>query len=258
MQARDLMASTDLGCVAAGGLNDAALVFALLAGLMILLAALIVGVRANALGEAHSRLVAHLEKLAMIDSVTGLYNRRLMDETLEREVIRARRTGMPLALVMIDIDHFKHYNDTFGHAAGDRVLRSVGEILKRDIRGSDAAYRYGGEEFIVVMPEIGTETARARAEALRLAIHELRAAHHGTPLGPITVSVGLAALPTDGCSAAALLAAADTALYEAKRSGRNRLVVCAEFKRLDRSAEGRENARSWLAQQRQVARAPLA
>jgi diguanylate cyclase (GGDEF)-like protein len=167
-----------------------------------------------------------LETLAMVDPLTGLHNRRFMDEILEREVTRAQRRQTQLAVIMVDIDHFKRFNDTFGHAMGDAVLRAIGELMKQHFRSSDVACRYGGEEFIIVLPEITLEGARKRAEALRLAVHGLKTRQDGKMLGQISVSLGLAMLPQDGTRAAALVAAADAAMYEAKQRGRNQLVVC--------------------------------
>jgi len=175
--------------------------------------------------ESLTRLNAELEDLVTVDPLTGLYNRRFMDESLEREVVRANRKQAPLAVIMIDIDHFKRINDTYGHAAGDVVLRAAGESMKQHIRASDVVCRYGGEEFLILMPEAGPEIARERAEALRLAVQALEISHEGKPLGQVTISLGLAMLPQHGTRVAALVSAADAALYEAKNRGRNRLVI---------------------------------
>lgn len=175
-----------------------------------------------------TQLNAQLEDLATVDPLTGLYNRRFMDETLEREVVRAKRKQAPLAVIMIDIDHFKSFNDALGHAAGDVVLRAAGELMKRHTRASDVVCRYGGEEFLVVMPEAGAEIARERAEALRLAVQKLAISHEGRALGEVTISLGIAMFPQHGSSVAELVAAADAALYDAKSRGRNRLVVAED------------------------------
>lgn len=217
--------------------GDALVTFFLLSSLGIVLTALIFGARAYVLrmreyrtsiegtNESLTRLNAKLEGLAAVDSLTGLYNRRFMDESLEREVVRAHRKQVPLAVIMIDIDQFKSFNDIFGHVAGDAVLRAVGELMKQHIRSSDVACRYGGEEFLVVMPEVGLEVARDRANALRLAMHELKISHEGKALGKVTISLGLSMLPQHGTQVAQLVSAADAALLEAKKQGRDRLVV---------------------------------
>jgi diguanylate cyclase (GGDEF)-like protein len=226
--------------------SDAALTFLLLLLSALLLTALAFGARiymlrlrqhrkgVEATNESLTRLNAQLEDLATVDPLTGLYNRRFMDESLEREVIRANRKQMPLAVIMIDIDHFKSFNDTFGHAAGDVVLRAAGGLMKRNIRASDIVCRYGGEEFLVVLPEAGVEIARERAEALRRAMQELTISHEGKALGEVTISLGIAMFPQHGSSVAELVAAADAALYDAKNDGRNRLVS-AEARRVKSS-----------------------
>lgn len=217
--------------------SDAALTFLLLLFSAILLTALAFGARIymsrlrqyrktmEETNESLIKLNAQLEGLATVDPLTGLYNRRFMDESLEREVVRATRKQAPLAIIMIDIDHFKNFNDTFGHAAGDVVLRAAGELMKQHIRASDVVCRYGGEEFLVVMPEAGVEIARERAEALRRAMQELKISHEGKALGEVTISLGIAMFPQHGSSVAELVAAADAALYDAKSRGRNRLVI---------------------------------
>ena len=220
--------------------GDARVAFALLAFSGITLAALVFGASVylgrmhehrrsmEAKNESLARLNAQLEGLATTDALTGLHNRRFMDEFLAIEVERARRKRTPLALILIDIDHFKAVNDDFGHAAGDAVLRATALMMKRLVRGSDVLCRYGGEEFLVAMPEASLEAARARAEALRRAMHELKIAHEGGVLRPITLSLGLAVWPQHGADADAVLSAADAALYQAKKSGRNRVGVAVE------------------------------
>ena len=220
---------------------DAAVTFLLLASTAIMLTAVAFGARAYLSRMQHYRkrvegtnesltlLNAQLEDLATVDPLTGLHNRRFMDESLEREAVRANRKGSPLAVIMIDIDHFKSFNDTFGHAAGDVVLRATGELMRQYVRASDVVCRYGGEEFLVVMPEVDPEAARERAESLRLAMRDLKVSHDGNPLGQVTISLGLAMLPQHGTRVAALVAAADAALYEAKKRGRNRLVTYDEI-----------------------------
>jgi len=178
-----------------------------------------------ALALANLRLRETLRQQSVRDPLTGLYNRRFLEEVLDRELARLERKNLPLALIMIDVDHFKNFNDTFGHEAGDAVLRDLGGILQRNVRGGDIACRYGGEEFTVILPEADIEIGRLRAEILREAIRELRLVHDGKSLGPVTLSLGVAAFPEHGRRREHVLQAADASLYEAKNSGRNRVVV---------------------------------
>ncbi|MDO9226354.1 MAG: CHASE domain-containing protein [Pseudomonadota bacterium] len=166
-----------------------------------------------------------LRYLSLHDPLTGLYNRRHMDEVLLHEVQLARRKGRSLTAIMLDIDHFKRFNDQFGHEAGDDVLREVGKLLSSQVRETDMACRYGGEEFLLLLPESTLETAAERAEALRLKVHALELTYQQRPLGRITVSLGVAELPEHAETGDALISAADTALYQAKAAGRDRVVV---------------------------------
>lgn len=177
------------------------------------------------LGVANLSLRDSLRQQSVIDALTGLHNRRFLDETLRRELLRASRKQTPIAVVLLDVDHFKRFNDTFGHEAGDLVLRHLAQEMRRHVRASDLACRYGGEEFALIMPEITLEDAISRCEALRLAVTRLQVRYGGQPLGPISISLGLALFPQDGQQAEILLHAADSALYEAKRGGRNRLCL---------------------------------
>jgi diguanylate cyclase (GGDEF)-like protein len=157
--------------------------------------------------------------------LTGLYNRRYLEEVLEREVRRAARAEHSLGVLMIDLDHFKTFNDTYGHDAGDAVLRETGMSLSRGIRAEDFVCRFGGEEFVVILPTANLEAACARAERLRLKMKELVVMHQGKSMGMLTVSIGVAVFPEHGLSPKELMAAADAALYEAKRSGRDQVVA---------------------------------
>ena len=174
------------------------------------------------------RLQNKLKMQSIRDPLTGLFNRRYMDETLERELLRAIRQNHPTCLLMLDLDRFKHYNDTHGHEAGDLLLQSLGEYLKQHIRSSDVACRYGGEEFIVILPETTLEEASHRAEELRSGIKELVIHHRGQLLSAVTVSIGISAFPNHGKSPKTLLRAVDTALYRAKAAGRNQVIVAAD------------------------------
>jgi diguanylate cyclase (GGDEF)-like protein len=166
-----------------------------------------------------------LQDKALRDALTGLYNRGYLEESLEREASRARRSEQPFGVMMIDIDHFKRFNDTFGHAAGDAVLRRVGQLLLSLARAEDIPCRYGGEEFVLVMSHASPATLRERAEKLRLGVHGFAIEGVGRSVGPITLSVGIAMFPDHGDKGQAVLQAADAALYRAKAAGRNRVVV---------------------------------
>jgi diguanylate cyclase (GGDEF)-like protein/PAS domain S-box-containing protein len=189
----------------------------------------------RALREANAKLEARLEQIhalqatlereAIHDPLTGLYNRRYLDETLGREIDRARREGYPLTLAMMDLDHFKRINDSLGHQAGDLVLRQVGSLLLQSARSGDIPCRYGGEEFLLVLPYMGLDAARERAEEWRRLLETLRVPWGNGDAGT-TTSIGLATFPLHGDDARDLVAAADTALYAAKAAGRNCVVSC--------------------------------
>ena len=178
-----------------------------------------------ALALSNLKLRETLRQQSVRDPLTGLYNRRFLEETLDRELSRLERKNLPLSLIMIDVDNFKNFNDTFGHEAGDAVLRDLGGVLQRYVRGSDIACRYGGEEFTVILPEADIDIGRQRAEMLREAVRELRLLHDGKSLGAVTLSLGVACFPEHGRRREHLLQAADMALYEAKDRGRNCVVV---------------------------------
>jgi len=178
-----------------------------------------------ALALTNIGLKASLREQATRDPLTGLYNRRYMEEFLGRELARAARRIVPVGLVMIDIDHFKNFNDTFGHAAGDKVLIELGSLLRAQFRQEDIACRYGGEEFVLVLPESSYEDTCRRVEELRDDVQHMSFQYHGQTLGAITLSLGAANFPEHGKTIESLLASADSALYSAKAQGRNRLVV---------------------------------
>ncbi|MGC4081129.1 MAG: diguanylate cyclase [Vicinamibacterales bacterium] len=179
----------------------------------------------TALALANLRLREALRSQSIVDSLTGLFNRRYLENILERECRRAVRSKRPLAVLMIDVDHFKQFNDTWGHEGGDAVLRELSAVLRAHFRGDDIACRYGGEEFVVVLAEASLDGAFARAEELRKEIRRLVPEHRRQPLGAITVSIGVASLPDHGVSPEDLIAAADRALYQAKASGRDRTAT---------------------------------
>lgn len=173
------------------------------------------------LALSNLRLEAKLREQSIRDPLTGLYNRRYVNEILERELARIRRVGSSLAIMMFDVDHFKRLNDTLGHDAGDRVLRELGAELRATFRASDVASRWGGEEFVVVLPDSTLDKAAERAERLRVAIVGLESRF----TTPVTVSIGVAAAPPLEPDSTQLLEAADQALYAAKRAGRNQVVA---------------------------------
>ena len=166
-----------------------------------------------------------LEHQSIRDSLTNLFNRRFMEIALDRELRRAIRHQKPLAVLMLDIDHFKQLNDTYGHEAGDVVLREVAAVMRQAVRGEDTICRYGGEEFVAILPELCVDDALARAESIRHLVSELRLYHRGESLREITISIGIAVYPQNGESLDQLLSLADRALYEAKHMGRNRVVL---------------------------------
>jgi diguanylate cyclase (GGDEF)-like protein len=178
-----------------------------------------------ALALANIRLRATLREQSARDSLTGLFNRRYMEESLDREVRRAAREGYGLGVLLADLDNFKQLNDAFGHAAGDAVLRQIGRFLASAVRGEDIACRFGGEEFVVILPKASLKDAYRRAEALREGF-KARSLDEPDPFSPTaTMSVGVAAYPEHGTSAAGLILAADSAMYLAKAQGRDRVVV---------------------------------
>ena len=169
------------------------------------------------------RLRDALHALAMADPLTLHNNRHQLDETLDRHLAESERSGMPSSCAMTDVDHFKRFNDDFGHDAGDAVLRAVGNALRQAVREGDLVFRYGGEEFLMLMPGFDSEAATERAEEIRLRSAAISLQHDGQTLAAITASLGVATAPTH-CRQASLVQAADAALLRAKRAGRNRVV----------------------------------
>jgi diguanylate cyclase (GGDEF)-like protein len=162
---------------------------------------------------------------AIRDPLTGLFNRRYMQESLEREAHRSIRHGQSIGIVMLDIDHFKRTNDHFGHEMGDALLAALGRLLKERTRTEDIACRYGGEEFLLILPGAGLEITRQRAEQLREQAKTLRVELRGQVFQGMTVSMGIAAFPEHGTTVEDVLRAADKALYEAKTEGRDRVAL---------------------------------
>ncbi len=181
-----------------------------------------IGQVAEQLGLAVSnvKLRVSLRQQSIIDPLTQLYNRRYLDEVLKRELTRSSRSGTPLSVLVLDLDHFKRINDTYGHEGGDAILRKVAQALRENIRSGDVACRMGGEEMVVLLPECDTENALKRADALRLVIAAGDVLHNGQRIGA-TASIGVASYPAHGHNTQTLVHAADLALYEAKHDGRN-------------------------------------
>ncbi len=175
------------------------------------------------LEEIHA-LQQRLQEQAIRDSLTGLHNRRYLDETLPRELARAKREGYPLALIMVDIDHFKHINDTYGHPAGDEVIRRLGALLHAGTREGDVACRYGGEEFVIALPRMALADALVRAEQWRQAARDTEVRHGELPIR-FSLSAGVAAFPEHAAEFDTLTECADLALYLSKKGGRDRVTA---------------------------------
>ncbi|MES1943071.1 GAF sensor-containing diguanylate cyclase [Salinisphaera sp. PC39] len=178
-----------------------------------------------ALELANLRLAERLRAQAIRDPLTGAFNRRYLEETLARELVRVARAGQALSLLAVDADHFKALNDRYGHGAGDLVLQKLVAAMNAGVRYSDIVCRAGGEEFVIVLPDADAATARDRAESLRERVENMQVQYRGQSVEDVTVSVGVAVFPAHGTRAEALMRAADVALYRAKREGRNRVVL---------------------------------
>jgi len=197
------------------------------------------GIVAKHLAMALSNLglLERLHEQSIRDPLTGLYNRRHFERTLRDEVRRADRSGNPLAVLMIDMDHFKRVNDTFEHEGGDAVLQSLGDTLARNCRGEDVPCRLGGEEFALLLPGVALEAACQRAEELREEVRGLRVAHAGRTIHSLTLSVGVAIYPDHG-DGKEVVRLADRAMYRSKETGRDRVTV-APLPLRRRRGEGR-------------------
>jgi diguanylate cyclase (GGDEF)-like protein/PAS domain S-box-containing protein len=186
--------------------------------------------RAELVGERLSLALANLKLREVLrhqsvrDPLTGLFNRRYMEETLDRELSRAARRNESVAVAMCDLDHFKQFNDSFGHEAGDLVLREMAAALQQNVRKGDIVCRFGGEEFALILPEATVEAAAERTETIRKEVEALALTYRGHTLGKITISIGIAMYPDDGSRAEDLVRASGQALYRAKAAGRDRVI----------------------------------
>jgi diguanylate cyclase (GGDEF)-like protein len=176
----------------------------------------------TSLAMDNARLSQSLQRVAITDDLTQVYNYRFLRTALRREMKRSSRSRTPFTLLMVDVDHLKEYNDRFGHLRGSRVLRDLARVLARRVRGMDLVAKYGGDEFTVILPETGRAGGLLVAERIRASVE----ANHFQRVNPgdITVSVGVACYPEDGIQPATLIAASDAALYAAKQAGRNRIA----------------------------------
>ena len=179
------------------------------------------------LALSNLKLRSTLKELSIHDPLTNLHNRRYMEEALELELRRAERKKSTVGLIMLDIDHFKEFNDGFGHGAGDELLRSLGAAMRGELRAGDVACRYGGEEFLLILPEATLEVTTRRAEQLRLHVKQMKVSYLDKPLGAVTISLGVAVYPRHGRQPGELIKSADTALYRAKAEGRDRVAAAA-------------------------------
>jgi diguanylate cyclase (GGDEF)-like protein len=186
--------------------------------------------RLAAINQTLTEKNKELQALSITDSLTGLYNRKHLMDVLVAEVARATRHRHQFSVVMVDADRFKEYNDTLGHQAGDALLRQIGVIFMQALRTMDYASRYGGDEFIILLPEAGIEHAVEVAERIRERVLEV-VPRSGGESAPVTVSIGVAAFPAHGETPEAIVASADHALYQAKRNGRNRVVVAGRHRK---------------------------
>jgi diguanylate cyclase (GGDEF)-like protein len=180
-----------------------------------------------ALSLASLRLRDTLRDQSVRDPLTALFNRRFMEESLEREMQRAVRKNHPVSVLFVDLDNFKRFNDTFGHDAGDYVLKTVADLFRKSVRVDDVVCRYGGEEFGFILPESSSENALIRANELREAAKKLEIRYQNRSLGAVTLSVGVATFPEHGETVEELLKAADQCLYKSKSGGRDQVTLAS-------------------------------
>jgi diguanylate cyclase (GGDEF)-like protein len=182
-------------------------------------------------------LQSKLREQAIRDPLTNLFNRRYLEETLDRELSRAARENYPVCIIMMDIDHFKRINDSYGHEAGDLVLKAIANALAEHSRRGDFACRFGGEEFVIAMPNINLETAYERAENLRQSLNLLRVPYEDNNLS-VTISMGIACYPENGPTREVILRAADQAMYAAKQAGRDHILSYNQIQITENILEG--------------------
>jgi diguanylate cyclase (GGDEF)-like protein/PAS domain S-box-containing protein len=175
--------------------------------------------------DALEKSEANMREQVERDHLTGLFNRRYMEVTLDRELRRASRKKSSLGIIMMDVDDFKAFNDTYGHSAGDEILREIGQLLQKHVRQEDIPSRFGGDEFLIVLPDVSLEVTRKRAELLCEDAHKIQIQFEGRTLEQISLSVGVAIFPDHGSTRDLIIKAADNALYQAKHEGRNQVVV---------------------------------
>lgn len=168
---------------------------------------------------------ASLREQSVRDHLTGLFNRRYMEETLKRELLRASRKGLSLGVIMLDVDNLKQCNDTWGHAAGDAMLHELGGVLHGNFRGEDVPCRYGGDEFIIILPDASRAATFERAQSLCKFVRQFHFKFEEQPLGIVTLSLGVAVFPEHGSASDIIVRAADEALYRAKSAGRGQVAV---------------------------------
>ena len=166
-----------------------------------------------------------LREQSVRDYLTGLFNRRYMEETLERELLRAARKKLSLGIIMLDVDDFKQFNDTYGHGAGDEILHELGSLLLRQVRGEDIACRYGGDEFVIILPDASQDVTRERAELICEYAGMMHSEFEGQALEAVALSLGVAVFPEHGSTTTGILRAVDAALYRAKHTGRGQVRV---------------------------------
>ena len=171
------------------------------------------------------KLREQLRNDSIRDALTGLFNRRYLDEYLKQEIIKAKRNQQLLSVIMVDVDHFKRFNDTYGHDVGDMVLRELAKFLQGQVRESDIVCRYGGEEMTLILINTPLDITKQRAENICSGIRELSLQNQGEVLPSVTVSLGVASFPLDGTTGEEIFQKADQALYQAKKAGRNQVVV---------------------------------
>jgi diguanylate cyclase (GGDEF)-like protein len=207
------------------GLRRAILLCGALAGLLLLVAFVVIHREMGRRLELERRMESSmllLRGLSILDPLTGLFNRRHLEDSFRK--LGQKHAGRPMALLLLDIDHFKQFNDRFGHDAGDQVLREIGGLLRRSVRPEDIVFRVGGEELVVLLPGLEPPQAAERAEALRLAVEQLKLSYGEQPMGSVSISIGCATFSGGAASLENALKNADLGLYEAKQGGRNRVV----------------------------------